>query len=219
MSHMPSLHATVALILAYKYVILFPLALVEGPILATVVGFLIRFGYLDLSVAYLVMCAGDFFPDTIYYYIGKWGHSKKWIERLGTRFTSKSAFLFKNIKVIERLWISHGKKMMVLSKQAYGLSTPLLISAGLVNMPYRRFITYAFPVTLIQYAVFLAIGYWLGASYEVAAGYIEYAGYIAAGLVILIGIGYFMMQKYARKKLIALEESEEETEKEEENEI
>ena len=76
-------------------------------------------------------------------------------------------------------------------------------------MPYRRFIAYAFPVTLIQYAVFVALGYWLGASYEIAAGYIEYAGYLAAAIVIVLAIGYFIIQKYARKKLIALEEEEE----------
>ena len=102
MSRMPSLHATVALILAYKYLILFPLALVEGPVIAIVAGFLIRLGYLDLSAAYLIMCAGDFFPDTAYYYIGKLAHSKQWIDRLGKRFTSKSAFLFKNLKALER---------------------------------------------------------------------------------------------------------------------
>jgi membrane protein DedA with SNARE-associated domain len=182
--------------------------LVEGPIIAVVAGFMIRFGYLDLTIAYLVMCAGDFLPDTLYYYIGKLGHSNKWIDRLGARFTSKSAFLFKNIKALERLWKLHGKKMMVLSKQAYGLSTPLLMSAGLVNMPYGRFIAYAFPVTLIQYAVFIAIGYWLGSSYELAAGYITYAGYIVAVMLIAIGVGYFFIQKYARKKVLALEESE-----------
>jgi membrane protein DedA with SNARE-associated domain len=95
--------------------------------------------------------------------------------------------------------------MMVLSKQAYGLSTPLLVSAGLVNMPYVRFIAYAFPVTLIQYAVFLAIGYYLGYSYDVAIQYVQYAGYLAAGVLVCVIAIYFGFQKYARKKILSME--------------
>jgi membrane protein DedA with SNARE-associated domain len=202
---MPDAHGVIALLLTYKYVILFPLALVEGPLLAIAVGFLVRLGYFDPALSFIIMCAGDFFPDTLYYYIGAWGHAHGWINRLEKKFTSKSAFILKNKSALEKLWKNHTGKTMFFSKQAYGLSTVLLISAGLVRMPYRRFISYAFPITLLQYLVFMTVGYYLGYSYSIAGTYIEYAGYAVALFIIIFISGYVLLQKYARKKIIGME--------------
>jgi membrane protein DedA with SNARE-associated domain len=208
---MPSLHTISDLALAHPhliYIILFPLALIEGPVLALVVGFLVKLGYLDIFAAYTVMVAGDFFPDSFYYYIGKLAHKKGWIERLSKKFTSKAGFILDNRDILEKLWKNHGKKMMLFSKQAYGLSTPLLVSAGLVNMSYRRFLAYAFPITLAQYIVFITIGYWLGYSYTVAGPYIQYAGWAVALFVIAFIAVYIFVQKRARKALMNMEKGE-----------
>jgi membrane protein DedA with SNARE-associated domain len=207
---MPALHSIMEFASVHQYLIylvLFPLALFEGPVLALAVGFLVKLGYLEVFAAYTVMVAGDFFPDSFYYYIGRLAHTNGWVERLSERFTSKARFILDNRSTLDKLWTNHGKKMMLFSKQAYGLSTALLISAGLVNMSYRRFLAYAFPITLIQYIVFMTIGYSLGYSYNLAAGYIHYAGWIvAAGVVIFITL-YIMIQKRARKALMDMEKT------------
>src|SRR5579871_6233742 len=99
MKEMPSLATISALAHAHPYliyVILLPLALFEGPVLALFAGFLSRFGYLEIFAAYGIMVAGDFFPDTAYYYIGRFAHSRGWIDRLAKRFTSKASFITDN---------------------------------------------------------------------------------------------------------------------------
>lgn len=202
-------HSIIGLILAYRYLILFPLACLEGPILALIVGFLVHLGYFEIIPAFLLMCAGDFITDNLYYYIGHLGHKKKFLEKYASRFS----FVTNNFPIIERLWHEHGYKTMFLSKLAYGLSTPLLISAGLAKMPFKRFVSYAFSVTLLQYAVIMTFGYYLGFSYAYATRYIKLAGLIVAGVLIVFIFIYISIQKYAKREIEKLEEKEELEEK------
>lgn len=195
----------ISLILTYRYAILFPLACIEGPVLALVVGFLVSAGYFNFWLAFLVMCAGDLIPDLFYYYLGRWGQSKKVLERFGSR----SQFVTKHFSTIEGLWRDHGFKTMFLSKLAYGLSTPLLISSGLAKMSLKHFVGYAFPVTLFQYAVIMALGYYLGSSYSLATQYIKSAEIILAGAAIIFILIYLAIQKYARRQIEKLEKEEE----------
>ena len=187
----------VLLLTKYGYFILFPLAAIEGPIVSLVVGFLIYLGYFQFLPAYALLLLGDLIPDTVYYYIGRFGNKRKIMEKYGSR-----------LNLIEKLWREHGKKTMFLSKLAYSLSIPFLISAGLVKMPFRKFISYAFPVTLFQYGVIMAIGYFLGHSYQLAERYIQYAYIIVAAILIVFIIGYILVVKYARRQIKEMEQEE-----------
>lgn len=187
------------LLTKYGYFILFPLAAIEGPIVSLVVGFLIYLGYLKFLPAYAILLLGDLIPDTVYYYIGRFGNRRKIMEKYGSR-----------LNLIEKLWREHGKKTMFFSKLAYGLSGLFLISAGLVKMPFRKFISYAFPVTLFQYGVIMMIGYSLGHSYQIAERYIQYAYVIVATILILFIISYVLVMKYARRKIEKMEQQEQE---------
>ena len=182
------------LIIQYKYLILFPLAAIEGPIVSLAVGFLIYGGYLQFVPAYIILIFGDLIPDTIYYYIGRYGNHKNLLAKYGS--------------ALGKLWRDHPGKTMFLSKLAYGLSTPFLISAGLTNMPLKKFWRYSVPVTLFQYAVILTLGYCLGHSYQLAIGYIKNAGIAIAGSVILLVVAYLIISRYARKQIVELEKSE-----------
>lgn len=187
----------VLLLTKYGYFILFPLAAFEGPMVSLVVGFLIYLGYLQFFPSYAILLLGDLIPDTIYYYIGRFGSKRKFMEKYGSR-----------LNLMEKLWHEHGKKTMFLSKLAYGLSVPFLITAGLVKMPFKKFISYAFPVTLFQYGVIMTIGYYLGHSYKLAERYIEYAYIVvAAGLIIFVA-GYIFVIKYARYQIKKMEQQE-----------
>jgi membrane protein DedA with SNARE-associated domain len=193
-----------SLLVQYRYLILFPLAAIEGPIISLAVGFLIYLGFFSVVPAYILLVFGDLIPDTIYYYLGRYGNKKRILDK----YIERSDRLAHNMNLLEKLWHDHGKKTMFFSKLAYGLSTPFLISAGLVKMPYKKFVSYALPVTLLQYAVLLTIGYYLGYSYASAARYVEDAGLIiAAAFVVFVGL-FFAFQKYARHEIEKLEEEE-----------
>lgn len=190
----------VVLLAKYRYLILFPLAAIEGPMVSLAVGFFISMGYVDFLLAYPILILGDIMPDSIYYYVGRLGNKKKLIER----FSRYSKFISYNLCVLEELWHCHGRKTMLFGKLAYGLSIPFLISAGLVNMPFPRFLSYTIPVTLLQYGVIMIIGYMLGHSYKMAEQYIEYAYITVAAVMILLC--YVLLTRYARRQIKEIEQ-------------
>lgn len=190
-----------ALLLKYKYLVLFPLAFFEGPVVSLVVGFMIYLGYLSFFPSFLILIFGDIIPDTIYYYCGRFAGQNKFIQRLLT----KNIYFSKKMPLVEHLWNNHPKKTMFFSKLAYGLSTPFLVSAGLVRMPFKKFISYTIPITLFQYAVIMTIGYVLGNSYYIAEKYIKLGAASIAIFGIVLIVLYFSFSKYAKNEIDKLE--------------
>src|ERR1035437_5380183 len=168
--------STLLLLIKYKYLILLPLAMTEGPLLAIVVGFFIHLGYLSLLPSYLILILGDLVPDNVYYYIGRYSSKSKVIEK----YKSKLTFLSKHFDRIETIWHTHTFKTMFFSKLAYGLSIPLIIISGNVKLPYKKFILSANIVAIFQYGIFLIIGYYFGRSYELMGKYAKFAGIMIA---------------------------------------
>src|SRR3989338_9998595 len=116
----------VGLIIQYRYFILFPLAALEGPVVAFAVGFLVSLGYFNPLLSYSILLLGDLIPDSICYYIGRHGERRALISRYGL----KIGITEERFAVIKHLWHEHGFKTMFFSKLAYGFSTIFLIAAG-----------------------------------------------------------------------------------------
>ena len=187
----------VPLIIHYRYWILFPLACFEGPIVAIIIGFLTSLGYFDAMAAYAVMIFGDIVPDTAYFYIGRYGKRESLIKRYGHKVGLTEA----RFEKILGLWKTHPIKTMVIGKLAYGLSIPVLISAGLASVPPYLFYLYAVPVTFFQYGVLMYLGYTFGASYGfVATSFTDIQ--IALVALVIIGGCYYGFTVLMRRRLL-----------------
>lgn len=191
------LAAIAALIIHYRYWILFPLACFEGPLVAIVIGFLVSLGYFDFFAAYVVMLFGDIVPDTLYYYLGRYGKRTALIKRYGHKIGINDD----RAEKVRTLWNTHGLKTMWMGKLAYGLSIPFLVSAGFIGMPLRRFLLYAIPVTMFQYGVLMALGYYFGNSYGVIASSFTDIQFLLAGLA-LAGACYYGFTLFMQKRLL-----------------
>ena len=185
-------------IISYRYAALFPLACIEGPIVALAVGFLVHLGYLSFVPAFLVLLLGDFIPDSIYYYIGRFGNKEKLLKKYDT----KSKLISRHFSYLERIWQKNTWKTMFVCKLAYGLSTPLLILAGLVRVSYFNFIYRSVVVTILNYGLLMLLGYYLGESYGKAIPYVKDVGIIIAIIAIIFTITYFLVQKYITNKVV-----------------
>src|SRR3989339_621392 len=75
----------IALLTTYKYVIVFPLGIFEGPIIAVLCGFLATQGLLSWYFAYLVLVFADAVGDWAYYALGRFGYPliRKWGHYVG----------------------------------------------------------------------------------------------------------------------------------------
>ena len=192
----------IALIIHYKYLILLPLATLEGPAVSLIAGLLVSLGYLEPVPSFCIVLVGDIVPDLTYYYIGRQARNRPFLGR----FSKHLAFLSRHLKMLETLWLEHGRKTMFVSKLAYGLSAPLLMSAGLTNMPVKRYIAYVVPIAVFKCAAIMALGYLLVESYMRAAKYIQGAGLMFAGLVVMIVVGYVFIAFRARRTILELEQ-------------
>ena len=189
------------LITTYKYLFLFPLAVLEGPIVAVFTGFLIKFNQLDLIPTYIVLVLGNVIPDLFYYGVGRWGEKSIYIQK----FIKKFSFIKNNFKLIKKLWKEHFKKTVFLSKLAYGLSTPFLISAGLVKVPFPKFISHTIIIDLFDIALFIFLGFVFGKTYNMVSNYIDYFAIIVAFLFVSFIIVFRYVSLKAAKEIVKLE--------------
>jgi membrane protein DedA with SNARE-associated domain len=189
------------IIIKYKYLALFAFAFFEGPIISLTAGFLVFGGYLSYFPAFLMLLMGDFIPDIISYYIGYFGNKNN----LWNKYKAKINFISNNFDLIEHLWKNHPIKTMFFSKLAYGLSTPFLISAGLVKMPFKKYISITIPIMFTQHLIIMATGYFLGHSYAIAEKYIKLGNEFVAVVLIVIIISYVIFSRYAKKQIKIIE--------------
>ncbi len=185
------------LLLDYRYWVIFPLACLEGPLIAFIVGSLVAIGLFDPVAAFFVLLAGDLLPDVGYYLIGYYGQRTQAVSR---RVAGLKAAGF-SAKAVLVLWRRRGFRMMVLAKLAYGLSTALLISAGLSRLSLTRFVLYALPVSVIQYGLCMGAGYYLGASLSVSASLLG-AIQIGGLAVVVMAVLQWLLRRWWRKRMV-----------------
>ena len=191
------------LILQYRYWILVPLAIFEGPIIAFLVGTFVALGYFNIFLAFLILFLGDNIPDVIYYLFGRYGEQKKLIRR----YAAKIGVDEEHFDTIRRLWGKHPAKMMLFTKVAYGLSTPLLVSAGIVGMPLRLFVRYAILLGVVQYGTLFALGYYFSSSLRFVSDTVKMIQMAVGGFIVVVA-AYYLFARYMRKKLMKAEAKE-----------
>lgn len=178
----------------YKYFFLFPIVVIEGPIISVIAGFLSSLGHFNIFVAYTVIVVGDLTGDTISYALGRWGGIKL-IERWGH-------YIGLNVGHVEKFrnhFDKHTASTIILGKLAYALELPFLIGAGLAKVPYKKFLLYTLIPTLPKSLLFLLIGFYFGETYNKINVYFDYAAIGTVSLAIMFIVTYFVVKKMSRK--------------------
>lgn len=146
-----------AILLQYWYIALFPLSFVEWRISTLASWFLISTGYFNFRIAFPIILLSSMSCDHLLYRIGRSAHSSKKI----VKFIDNSDFLSDNIKTMNTLWARHPIKTMLLGKNAFMISVPIVASAGIAKMSYLRFFIYDTAACFLQLFVLLTIWYYL----------------------------------------------------------
>ena len=176
------------LITKYKYLILLPIAILEGPFAAIIVGFLASSGIFNIFVVYLVLVCGDMIGDSLYYGLGRWGG--KYLIKHGARL----GITHEKLENAKKYFTDYHHKALVISKLAYGVGVSGLVAAGVLKVRYKKFMKTCFFIALVQSAFLLLIGFIFGHAYLQIEKYLNiYAKII--GIVALILIGYFIFSK------------------------
>jgi len=183
----------IALLIRYKYLILFPGIVLEGPILTMLGGFLASppgGKVMNIFSVFVVAVLADLTGDVFYYSVGKWSHSK---------FLSKYRHFVgltpARLEKLKNYFNTHGPKTIVLGKITHSLGWPAMVAAGTAKMPFGKFMFFNTIVSIIKTLILVGLGYYYGKSSELLFKYVGWAGISLTILVVGIVIYFF----YARK--------------------
>jgi len=176
------------LLTEYKYLILFPIAVLEGPFTAILVGFLASVNIFNIFLAYVVLVFGDMVGDSFYYALG----------RLGGHFIMKHGMRIgispEKLENAKNYFSNYHDRALIISKLAYGVGISGLVVAGILKISYKKFIKTCTYIALIQSAFLLFIGFLFGSAYAQIGKYLNDYAKIASAIV-LIFLGYLIFSK------------------------
>lgn len=146
------------LIRDYGLLILAPLAVLEGPVVSVVSGYLARLGLVGLPLVFGVLVLADLAGDLLLYGLGRQGRAGvalPWLARFGVTRRRLARTL--------RAFRKNDARILVLGKLTHSAGFAVLLAAGMARMPVLRFLMLNLLATLPKVAICLALGWWLGA--------------------------------------------------------
>ncbi|MFA6253663.1 MAG: VTT domain-containing protein [Candidatus Paceibacterota bacterium] len=187
-----TLAQVVVLLKTYGYVLIFPIAFVEGPIITVICGWLSAVGILNFFVVYAILIIANLLGDAFYYAIGYWGGPsliRRWGHwlRLDLEQTVKLKNHFDN----------HGGKILLTAKITPHLAAAaVLAGAGLAKYRFTLFIRYCLLVEVPKTLILMLVGYFVGDAYQKIVVYLDYLGAVlSAVLVLILGYGFYYWRR------------------------
>ena len=190
--------AITQLVLTYRYWILIPLSLIEGPIIAFLAGTLAAVGIFDIYVLAAIFFVRDVGLDAVYYAIGYFGGRTAFAERMLAKVGVRSGHL----EELRTLWSKRPFMTLFVGKLAYGIASAFIVVAGMARMPLGLFFRYGIIVAVFEYGGLLLVGYFLGASLGGdVIKFFENMQYVIAAAAVVFVI-YYITSRRARQELL-----------------
>ena len=178
----------------YKYFVIFPIVIFEGPIITIISGFLIYLGVLNPYVTYVLLIVGDLIGDSLYYSIGRfWGRSL-WVKKLAPLLGFKG----NSVDTIENHFKKHLYKTLFIAKFSHGMGGTIQASSGIAKVNFGKYLWINFVGITIKTLILLVIGFYLGESYIRIDGYLHYIAFITIAVAVL-WVLYFSSMRYFKK--------------------
>lgn len=169
--------------------LLFPLAILEGPIVTVIAAYVARLGYLNIVAVYIVVVVADLVGDAVFYAVGRASHGAvlvRWGPRLG--LTDKRLAVFK-----EHFRV-HGGRTVLVGKLTHSAGLAILLAAGAFHLPFPKFMWFNFLGTVPKSLFFVIVGYTLGAAYTQIDSYIFRVSAVLFVLA-LLGVTIWLMSR------------------------
>ena len=196
---------TTKLILEYRYAILLPLALIEGPIVAFVAGTLASLGYFNIYTLAIFFFVRDMAMDGLYYVLGYYGGRTSFVRRT----LAKLHVTEEHLDGVRLLWEGHPLSTMFIGKLSYGVGSTFVVVAGIIKMRILTFFKYGAIVAITQYWSLLALGYFFGNSFGgKISNILQNMQYVIAVVGVVITIYYIFSWRMRRKLMAETQASE-----------
>ncbi|MGB8621367.1 MAG: DedA family protein [Paracoccaceae bacterium] len=164
---MMQLDTVVHAIQGYGLLILFPLAVLEGPIVTVIAAYFAQLGLMNVVGVYTVCVIADLAGDAALYGLGLWAPGRfpvRWLLWLGITQD--------RLARLEAHFRERGPRTLLLGKLTHSAGFAVLLAAGASRMRFATFLWYNLLATLPKTLLFVVIGYSFGAAYKAIDSYI-----------------------------------------------
>ena len=178
----------------YGYLILFPLAVVEGPIISVIAGLLCALKLLDPFIVVPVIVSGDVIGDSFYYGLGRWHRSTLTPPALRQFIPSAQ-----KVERVRKYFDANPVRTIFLSKVILGVGLAGLYMAGNAKVPYRKFGLICLGASLCQCTVYVIIGFLFGTAYTQIGSLLD--GFATFTIMAALAVAIFFFIKSRRQKI------------------
>lgn len=169
--------------------------LVPGETVVVLSGFLASEGYLKLGDCILIISLGAVLGDTAGYIIGR-VVGRSYFERHKRFFFLKE----RHIEMTEEYFRKHGGKTVFIGRFMSVLREMVPFTAGMSEMPYRRFLIHEIAGGICWALAYTFLGYFFGRSWELVGTWAGRAG-LFAFLIVLFAAGLtYIYRKIVKKE-------------------
>lgn len=165
-----------------KYVLLFLGSIVEGPVLMVSSGFLYHQGQLAFWPMLFALFFGNLCADIGWYILGYFGANKV-MKHIGPFFNITPPILEK----IRHRFYAYQTVILWVSKltMGFGFAIATLLVAGMLRVPFKKYLTINVVAGVIWVFLALSIGYLFGNVYNLIPGELK-AAFVLIGLIMLV---------------------------------
>lgn len=146
-----------ALIRDYGMLVIAPLAVLEGPVVSVVAGYLVKLGLIGAPLSFAVLVLGDLLGDVILYTLGRRGRARvalPWLSAFGVTRRRLARLL--------RAFRAKGGRILIIGKLTHSAGFAVLLAAGMARMPFARFLGLSLLATVPKVAALMALGWFYG---------------------------------------------------------
>ena len=153
------------------------------------------YGQLNPWLAFLACVVGALAGDCLLYFLGyRFGHSALKDHRFFTRFLSSE-----REERVEQMILQHGLKVLVLARFMVGIRSAAFLAAGVLRLPFRRFILVDAICATIVIGIFFSLSFHFAPRVHELLKWIRGFGLGFTGLVLLIvaivGLVYYRRRR------------------------
>jgi membrane protein DedA with SNARE-associated domain len=188
------------LLYTYSYLVLFPLVVIEGPIVTIIAGFLVSVGFMDFIPTYLTIISGDVAGDILYYSAGRW-----WLKSVLSKVFSFFKVDKNKVLKLETTIKKHKGKVLFFGKLSHAIGGLILFAAGIAKIPFNEFVGFNLLATLPKSLILLGVGYFFGSTISNFGKYVNITVFALFVFTLLLIAVYFLITYLADKFIHKLE--------------
>jgi len=181
---------------ASRYGLLFLGTLFGSPLVMVAAGYLVHIHQLEFLPTYLTVVTADIVGDIGWYWVGRVG-ARPFLLRYGPYFGMTQDLMNR----IEHRFLKYHERILIISKltMGFGVAIGVLAVAGMMRVPFWRYLAINLSGELLWALVPLLIGFYFGNISEFVPESLRF-GFVAIGFV-----GAIVLLRYGMKKLSARE--------------